>query len=456
MLHRIILGLALCSTSFFGCVSTQALQPTVPDWVMTSPVLSGYYVGVGSASKLDHPLNADAIAKQNARDNMSAEIRVQVNASSTVTGLQVDDWASQGFSQRSTTTTEEDLEGFELVATYCDEKACHAYYRLSRATHARIQAEKKQAALTVAKGHFEQAQTAKQLGKIQQAVDAAIRGLEALSPFADEPLVWEDEQGVQIHLLQELTVLVSDCLEGVTIDSEENEVVLDIRERYRREVPLRVSLDGVPLTGVSLDYTYSRGTLPMRGSVETNSEGQATVILEKFEPGTKESTLEVKMNSASYVESLPTNHPWKRPISSLQGPPERVRITLAPIELTLRVDERAFGKKRDAQVLENTFQQALAEANAKLMPSKHRGGYVLSVESDARPGGSGQGFVTVYVDIVATLTAPDGHVIDTFQKTNIKGVQLDLLRATDAAYGKASQEILDNMIPDMIRRWHES
>ena len=79
---------------------------------------------------------------------------------------------------------------------------------------------------------------------------------------------------------------------------------------------------------------------------------------------------------------------------------------------------------------------------------------ILTVEADARPGGSGQGFTTVYTDVVGTVTNREGEVLFTQTLTRIKGIQLDLPRATDAAYSKASEEITSDFVPALIRLWH--
>ena len=63
-------------------------------------------------------------------------------------------------------------------------------------------------------------------------------------------------------------------------------------------------------------------------------------------------------------------------------------------------------------------------------------------------------FTTVYADVVGTVTNQRGETLYTKTLTSVKGIQLDLLRATDAAYGKASEEMSDTFVPGLIRVWH--
>jgi hypothetical protein len=60
----------------------------------------------------------------------------------------------------------------------------------------------------------------------------------------------------------------------------------------------------------------------------------------------------------------------------------------------------------------------------------------------------------VYVDVVGTVTNGAGESIFTQTLTRIKGIQMDLPRATDVAYGKASEEIESDFVPALIRLWH--
>ena len=147
-------------------------------------------------------------------------------------------------------------------------------------------------------------------------------------------------------------------------------------------------------------------------------------------------------------------HPFRQAAEGLQSAPLRVEVTLAPIEVSLRIEERAFGKKRDQAMLAPAIQQALQSANVSLRAADADVNMILTVEADARPGGSGQGFTTVFTDVVGTVTNREGEVLFTQTLTRIKGIQLDLPRATDAAYTKAAEEITSDFVPALIRLWH--
>ena len=205
---------------------------------------------------------------------------------------------------------------------------------------------------------------------------------------------------------------------------------------------------------MGLSYRYKRSDFPTRGDVVTDANGVAHIVLEKFEPGIKSTLLEVNVDAMSFVKGLPLTHPFRQAANGIQSAPLRVRVELAPVELALVVEERAFGKKRDQSVLLPALKQALVEAHIALRNDASQADMVLTVQADARPGGSGQGFTTVYADVVGTVTNRRGETLYTKTLTSVKGIQLDLARATDAAYGKASEEMSDTFVPGLIRVWH--
>ena len=114
----------------------------------------------------------------------------------------------------------------------------------------------------------------------------------------------------------------------------------------------------------------------------------------------------------------------------------------------------------DRAALMLPIQQALQRANVTLVGSGNArqrtpaNTMVLTVQADTRPGGSGQGFTTVYLDLVGTVTDASGATIFTQTKTNIKGIQLDLPRATDVAYDKGRVLMEEEFIPQLVRLWH--
>ena len=319
-----------------GCAGGKNVASSAPEWTFNSPVLPAHYVGIGSASKLIHPLDADAVAKQQALDNMSRDIRVQVQSSSTVSTLQINGWLSESFSAQSTSTTQEDLEGFELVDTYSTETEVLVYYRLSKAKHAQLQAAKRAAAMDLALGHLDAATQARAQANVQQAVDAAIRGLDAVRPFMDKPLVTTRTSGEEVNVPQALISMLDGSMTGLALATPDSAVTLHVADQFRTQLDVAVLLDGQPASNVRINYRYHRGDLPTRGTATSDARGVAAITLEKFEPGVTATTLEVQVDPMAFVEGLPLVHPFRQAARGLTSAPLRIDVKLAPVDLVLR------------------------------------------------------------------------------------------------------------------------
>ena len=78
----------------------------------------------------------------------------------------------------------------------------------------------------------------------------------------------------------------------------------------------------------------------------------------------------------------------------------------------------------------------------------------LTLIADTEIGGGGQGLQTAYVTLVGTVTNAEGATIYTKTIPRVKGIQLDLPRATNEAYYNALDIVKKEFIPGLIRLWH--
>ena len=159
------------------------------------PSIPGYHIGVSSANKMQHGADASSTAKQRALADMAGQIRVVIESTSILHTTQFQGVAGQNFSERITSASAEDLEGYELIGTYENATDVWAYYRLSKATYERIRNERKMATLEVAGGFWTSAQNARAEGRVAAAIDFYIRALETMEAYWGELNEWQSPNG---------------------------------------------------------------------------------------------------------------------------------------------------------------------------------------------------------------------------------------------------------------------
>src|SRR5690606_35104670 len=184
---------AMLLLALFACKATLPVSPLEsptaaaaqrPAWGTARPVSGLEYTGVGTASKLrqDH----QEAAKKNALNDLASEISVTVEGNSLLYTLDRKHQFDEEFTSTINTSTNERIEGYELVDSYEDANQYWIYYRLSKAEHARIKAERKQQAIGQATDLYGRAQAAMAKGDLRTAFDLDLRALIAMKEYWGE------------------------------------------------------------------------------------------------------------------------------------------------------------------------------------------------------------------------------------------------------------------------------
>ncbi|MBO74638.1 MAG: hypothetical protein CMD33_05140 [Flavobacteriales bacterium] len=440
-----VIGLSACS-------GTQKWADP-PDWVLQRPTRSSHYIGVSSASKVQFGADADATAKKRALADMAGQIRVIIESTSVLHTTQFKGVAGQNFSERISSTSAEDLEEYELVATHEDATDNWAYYRLSKATYERIRNERKMATLEVASSHWTSAENARVEGRVAAALDFYIRGLETLQDYWGELNEWSTPGGT-LALDRACLDGISQVLADLSLQPATSNLRLSFSDRYQGTLACKVLFAGAPAAQIPVWSRYNRGTLPKTASLSTNNQGICTFDIGQFDPGTKsaEMRLEIRMNDLSpRLKDSPVQQ-W---IQSLPTPSVTVPIALETPTVHLRTKERINGKPSASSQLKNAIAQGLNTRGIQWVERAADADMVLELEADTREAGSASGFFTAMLNASAVLKNSEGQPILRQNLTDVKGVQLDWPKAHDAAYRKAQDEIEDTFIKKLIEALYQ-
>ncbi len=445
-------GIVSLVVGLSACGGTQKWADP-PDWVLRRPTLSGYYIGVSSASKMQFGADADATAKKRALADMAGQIRVVIESTSILHTTQFQGVAGQNFSERISSASAEDLEEYELIGTYEDATNHWAYYRLSKATYERIRNQRKMATLEVAGGHWMSAENARTEGRVAAALDFYIRGLETLEDYWDELNEWSTPGG-SVALDRACLDGISQVLADLSLQPATSTLRLSFSDRYQGTLACQALFAGAPAAQIPVWSRYNRGTLPKTASISTNSEGLCTFDIGQFEPGIKsaEMSLEIRMDDLS---PRLKDSPVQRLIQGLPTPTVTVPITLETPKFHLHTVERINGKPSASSQLKNAIAQGLNARGIQWVERAADADMVLELEADTREAGSASGFYTAMLNASAVLKNSEGQPILRQNLTDVKGVQLDWNKAHDAAYRKAQDEIEGGFLKKLIEALYQ-
>ncbi len=175
-----------------GCASSRKmshadLMKGAPEWVQRTPNHPAYYHGVGMASKTSRQDFRER-ARQNALTELSEGISVTIAASSVLSFFEFDNTYSEYFRENVRTTTQQQLEGYELVDNWENDQQYWVYYRLSRQRWEQVKQERIDRALNASLSKFEQARAFSGRGNAADALGWYIRSVEDIRDFLGEDL----------------------------------------------------------------------------------------------------------------------------------------------------------------------------------------------------------------------------------------------------------------------------
>ena len=445
-------GIVWLVVGLSACGGTQKWA-NPPDWMLQRPTLSGYYIGVSSASKMQFGADADATAKKRALADMAGQIRVVIESTSILHTTQFEGVAGQNFSERISSASAEDLEEYELIGTYEDATDHWAYYRLSKATYERIRNQRKMATFEIAGGHWMSAENARTNGRVAAALDFYIRGLETLEDYWGELNEWSTPGG-SVALDRACLDGISQVLADLSLQPATSTLRLSFSDRYQGTLACQALFAGAQAAQIPVCSRYNRGTLPKTANLSTNSEGQCTFDIGQFEPGVKsaEMRLEIRMDDLS---PRLKDSPVQRMIQGLPTPTVTVPITLETPTVHLHTVERINGKPSASSQLKNAIAQGLNARGIQWVERAAHADMVLELEADTREAGSASGFYTAMLNASAVLKNSEGQPILRQNLTDVKGVQLDWNKAHDAAYRKAQDEIEGAFLKKLIEALYQ-
>ena len=89
-----------------------------PEWLKNRPVRSKFYIGIGMAQKNNSAQDYHQVAKENALQDLSSEINVNISSNITVKLTENADRIQEELRSQIQTSTKASLEGYEMVDSW--------------------------------------------------------------------------------------------------------------------------------------------------------------------------------------------------------------------------------------------------------------------------------------------------------------------------------------------------
>lgn len=298
----LLLIAAGCNPSVTNTSLKTDLQDSKPAWLSAKPDQSFYYIGIGRGIKTG-TANYLQAAKKSALEDLVSEIKVNVSGTSTLSHIDANKEFQEKYEQIIKTTAADEIEEFELVDSWQDERNYWVYYRLSKQRYKEIKDEQKRNAVSIGLDFFTKAKQAERNNDPVLALGFYYQGFRAIEKYLAEPIRLEFE-GREILLTSEVVANMQLLLDKMEISITPAEVSLN----------RRVSIDDQSFMAKAYDKKSRKiiSDLPLRASFEkgsgivfpdykTNAEGLAKILLTKISSRDLEQTVSIKVNPLSFA-----------------------------------------------------------------------------------------------------------------------------------------------------------
>lgn len=429
------------------------LEAMAPSWTKQKPVDRSFYHGIGFAVKSGPDYLSTA--KNNALSDLASEISVKISSSSMLFQVEQDDRFREDFKSRIQTTSLESVEGYELVDTYEDGRYYYVYYQLSKAKHAALKEEKKQAALAKSKDLQMEAERMISAGDYSMGIITHIKAIETIKGYLGETLQTE-YKGENIYYGNTLAQFLRSTLSEIKVIPNSADLVVKRGEYIDfRTASFTVANEKLlPIENIPIYFYYSGGRLK-DNSKQSNLEGQVGIELGKIESKNPRETLSAYLNLVEMVKEATEDPLISQLVAKISVPSGQMVIEVQPPVVYFASNEKINGKPSRTEYLTNSLKSGFIGEGAAVGNSKKGADFVVEIEANAQNGSNTGKFFSSTLTSTVRIYDEKGALIYSKQVQDINGVQLTYEQAAIDAYQKASKEYSRAIFLDIKRRLFE-
>ena len=434
-LFSIIVVLLFSSCS--GSKKTLKVEELVyPNWISNRPLSGDYYIGIAKALKNDD--NYLAVAKQNALMDLSSEISVKLSSSSIFHQVDKGDNYREDYQALIRMESQKDLEAYDLVASWENDKEYWLYYQLSKYKWAEIRAERKQKAIDEAYSYYKLALEKELKEDLPSAVHFAVKALDVLKLYMNESVRHTDlEYPLDVYCFEFLTNIYN----SITSSFEEG---MDSRE----------FLIGSDLTLESFAIATGKGNVPFKirssfkgipDRVLSKADGVVEVRAQSMDVYRKEHFVQFTLDWEGMLKTASPSD-WTR--SLLNFPESSYKISVYPVwpKVSISSEELNLDQEFGQSILLNEALNYFQDKGFEMVDDSHAD-YRINIKANTHKGSTNNLMHTALLQYEFVVQDDSEKLIYQQQKRELKGVQSSFSTAGINAYERS----LDDFKWDVLR-----
>lgn len=446
----LLLVASACSPSVSPS-SRSDLQNARPAWLAAKPSESAYYIGIGHSVK-DGTNNYIQVAKKSALEDLVSEIKVNISSTSVLSQIDVNKEFSEKYEQIIQTTAVDEIQEFEQVDSWEDDRNYWLYYRLSKMRYKEIKDQQKRDAVTLAIDFFTKAKQSERANKTVEALSFYFQGFRAIEKYLAEPITLEFE-GKQILLTNEIYANIQQLLDKMQLSTDPSTIELNRRVSQSNQSVMTRALykeTGSPVPDLPLKAMFEKGAGDVHPDYKTDASGLTKILLTKISSRELEQSVGVKVNLLAFAGTDAS------PIYSLVAQ----KFTVPKASVLLKVHrplvfvtarEKSLGVEKSNYQLSNKVKNYLANAGFEFTDDSSQSELTLDIQADSEKGSvSGSIYISYVTAVIKVATSKENKVIYATTLDRIKGYSLDYERSSQEAYNKSIDVLEKEKLPELL------
>ena len=446
-MNRLLLPLAFL---FAFCGTTKKVEEPIniaPTWVQNYPVIEGYYVGIGIADKSTHPEEFIQVAQQNALQNLSTQIKVNIATESVFLQMEREYGFEEEFKSNIKVRADEYIEGYEMAGTFTQKNEYWVYYRLNIEKHNEIQEARKFEAMELSKSYLNEANDS--YNKPKERYINFVSALSILKPYLSDPLYTEYDRK-NVFLGNEIISSFRSFVDDFRMKYVGKKIKVMIGDEVG-DIKIQVNHNQQPLKNVKLNISSSIMQVE-KFSETTDETGIFTVIVPKITSAEAIQKMFVSINFEDWINESTSDEFIKKLIESIQTHQINIPAYVYTPNIYVVSQEKHFNKEKVSTELKFAAESALNKLGFTAVSNKKDADLFMSIFSNTEKGQviNGQKMFTAYLNLTIQVKDNNDLIVFSNQVNKIKGIQLDIESANSDAYKGAKEEIQNTVIPNFV------
>jgi len=350
------------------------------------------------------------------------------------------------------TTAADEIEEFEQVDTWQDERNFWVYYRLSKQRYKEIKDEQKRNAVSIGLDFFKKAKESERNKEPILALGFYYQGFRAIQKYLAEPIRLEYE-GKEILLTSEIIASMQVLFDKMDIALNPSQITLNRRVSTSEQTITAKVFDKATkkvIADVPLKAEFEKGSGNVSPTYKTDGNGQAKILLTKISSRDLEQTVSVKVNPLSFAGSSVTIID-SLIVQRMVVPRATVLLKVQRPTVYLAAIEKSLGAVKQNQQITNRIRNFLTNAGFEFTEEKSKAELMVDVNANSERGAvSGSIYITYVTAVIRVSAIKDNREIYATTLDRVKGFSLDFERSSQEAYNKSVEILEKEKLPELL------